>query len=58
MLKESTTKKIKLNWLTICPLCGKSHVDIWAKISDIKKKIYECKCPEKKEVFEIELKNI
>jgi transcription elongation factor Elf1 len=58
MSKELIPKRIKLNWLTVCPVCGKTHINLWAYIFNDKKKIYECKCPVVKEYFEIELNNL
>lgn len=53
MTKEKIYKKIKLNWLTCCPICGKTHINIWIYIENPKKNIYKGICPQTKEYFEI-----
>jgi len=48
-------KKEKLTWLTKCPICGKSHTNIWVLLLNQKKKIYQGICSSTKELFDIEI---
>lgn len=48
-------QKIKVLWVTKCPICGKSHTHLWFKLKSEKTKTYEAKCSESEEFFEKEL---
>jgi len=52
---KKTPKRIKLTWLTTCPWCGKSHINLWLYLKDSKKSLYNGICPKTKEEFTLEV---
>lgn len=53
--KDKTPSKIKVFWITSCPVCGKSHLNLWFVLKKEKTYIYETKCPQTKENFELKI---
>lgn len=57
MKPSKVSKRIKLTWLTICPICGKSHTHLWLHLIDDRKLLYQALCPKTKEYFTMTVMN-